>query len=58
MGRFVVGLIIGIIVGGWAVAANPGLPQELRAQFESLTGQITDGAGQTANEPRETPEPQ
>lgn len=49
---FVVGLIIGVVIGAFAIAADPDLPQELRARFESLTGQGTEGTGEPA-EPAE-----
>jgi hypothetical protein len=50
MGKFVVGLIIGVVVGILAVTANPNLPQELRVSLASLTALVMRSAEETADE--------
>jgi hypothetical protein len=50
MGKFLLGLIIGIIVAALAMTMNPNLPQELRASLASLTAQVMRSAGETADE--------
>ena len=50
MGKFLLGLIIGIIVAGLAMTMNPNLPQELRASLASLTAQVMRSAGETADQ--------
>jgi gas vesicle protein len=50
MGKFLLGLIIGIIVAGLAMTMNPHLPQELRASLASLTAQVMRSAGETADD--------
>jgi hypothetical protein len=46
MGKFLLGLIVGIVVGVLAMTVNPNLPEELRA----LTVQVMRGAGEAADE--------
>jgi hypothetical protein len=50
MGKFLLGLIIGLIVGILAMTVNPNLPQELRASLASLTAQVMRSAGETADD--------
>jgi gas vesicle protein len=50
MAKFLTGLIIGIVVGVLAMAANPDLPQDLRVTLANLTAQIMRTAGETAEE--------
>jgi hypothetical protein len=50
MGKFLLGLIIGIIVAALAMTMNPNLPQELRASLANLTAQVMRSAGETAEE--------
>lgn len=50
MGKFITGLIIGVIVGILAVTANPNLPQELRVSLASLTALVMRRAEETAEE--------
>jgi hypothetical protein len=50
MGKFLLGLIIGIIIAAFAMTMNPNLPQELRASLASLTAQVMRSAGETAED--------
>ena len=50
MGKFLLGLIIGIIVAALAMTMNPNLPEELRASLASLTAQVMRSAGETAED--------
>jgi gas vesicle protein len=50
MGKFLLGLIVGVIVGVLAMTMNPNLPQELRAALASLTAQVMRSAGETAED--------
>jgi len=50
MGKFILGLIVGLVVGVMAMAANPDLPQELRVWAANLTAQVMRTAGETAEE--------
>ena len=48
MGKFIVGLIVGLVIGVMAMTANPDLPQELRVWAANLTAQVMRTAGETA----------
>jgi gas vesicle protein len=48
MGKFLVGLIIGVVVGILAMTANPNLPQELRVNLAGLTALVMRNAQETA----------
>jgi hypothetical protein len=50
MGKFITGLIIGVIGGILAVTADPNLPQELRISLASLTAVVMRRAEETAEE--------
>lgn len=50
MGKFLVGLIFGIVVGVLAMIANPNLPQELRVNLASLTALVMRNAQETAQD--------
>jgi hypothetical protein len=50
MGKFVLGLIIGIVGGVLAISANPNLVEDLRVSLANLTAQVMRSAGQTADE--------
>jgi gas vesicle protein len=50
MGKFIIGLIVGIVVGVLAMTANPNLPEELRASLANLTAQVMRTAGDTAED--------
>jgi gas vesicle protein len=50
MGKFVFGLIIGVVVGVVAMSTNPNLAEELRVSLANLTAQVMRSAGQTADE--------
>jgi hypothetical protein len=49
MGKFVLGLIIGLIVGVLAMAFNPNLPQEVRAGLTELTALVMRGTERAAD---------
>ena len=49
MGKFVLGLIIGLIVGVLAMAYNPNLPQEVRAGLTELTALVMRGTERAAD---------
>jgi gas vesicle protein len=48
MGRFLAGLIIGVVLGIAAMAVNPDLPRELRVAFANATAYIMRGAEDAA----------
>jgi hypothetical protein len=48
MGKFLLGLIIGVMVGVLVVAYNPNLPDEVRATLASLTGLVLRGTEEAA----------
>ena len=48
MGKFVLGLIIGVIVGVLAMAYNPNLPQEVRTGLAELTALVMRGTERAA----------
>ena len=50
MGKFILGLIIGIVVGAVAVTMNPNLGEELRVSLANLTAQLMRSAGETAED--------
>ena len=37
MGKFILGLIVGVIVGVLAMTVNPNLPEQLRTSLANLT---------------------
>ena len=49
MGRFLLGLIVGAILGILAMSVNPDLPQQLRVTLANLTGLVMRGAEQAAD---------
>lgn len=49
MGKFVLGLIIGLIVGVLAMAFNPNLPQEVRTGLTELTALVMRGTERAAD---------
>ena len=49
MGKFVLGLIIGLIVGVLAMAYNPNLPQDVRAGLTELTALVMRGTERAAD---------
>jgi gas vesicle protein len=48
MGKFLIGVIVGVILGILALSANPDLPRELRTALASLTAQVMRGAEEAA----------
>jgi hypothetical protein len=48
MGKFLLGLIIGLVVGVLVVAYNPNLPDEVRATLANLTGLVLRGTEEAA----------
>ncbi|MCC2666044.1 MAG: hypothetical protein K0S35_3966 [Geminicoccaceae bacterium] len=48
MGRFLLGLIAGIVVGIFAMTLNPELPEQLRVSIASLTATVMRGAEEAA----------
>ena len=48
MGRFLFGLIIGLVVGVLAMAYNPNLPEEVRAGLTELTALVMRGTERAA----------
>ena len=49
MGRFLVGLIVGVVLGILAMTVNPNLPQELRVVLANATALVMRGAGEAAD---------
>ena len=49
MGKFLLGLIIGVIVGVLAMAYNPDLPEEVRTALASVTALVMRGAEEAAD---------
>jgi hypothetical protein len=68
MGKFLLGLVVGLVVGVLAMAYNPDLPEDVRAALagvsslvlrgtEEAAEQVEETAGEVAKEAREvTPE--
>jgi gas vesicle protein len=50
MGKFILGLIVGVVVGAVAISANPNLAEELRVSLANLTAQAMRTAGETAQD--------
>ena len=50
MGKFFIGLIVGMALGVLATTVNPNLSDDLRAGLANLTAQVMRGVGQTADE--------
>jgi hypothetical protein len=48
MGKFLLGLIIGLVVGVLAIAYNPNLPEEVRTTLANLTGLVMRGTEEAA----------
>jgi hypothetical protein len=48
MGKFLLGLIIGVVVGVLAMAYNPNLPQDVRTTLANLTGLVMRGTEEAA----------
>jgi hypothetical protein len=48
MGKFVFGLIVGLIVGVLAMAYNPNLPEEVRAGLTEVTALVMRGTERAA----------
>lgn len=49
MGKFLLGLIIGVIVGVVAIASNPELPEEVRAGLSDATALVMRGTERVAD---------
>jgi hypothetical protein len=49
MGKFVLGLIVGLIFGVLAMAYNPNLPEEVRAGLTELTALVMRGTERAAD---------
>jgi hypothetical protein len=49
MGKFVLGLIVGLIIGVLAMAYNPNLPEEVRAGLTELTALVMRGTERAAD---------
>lgn len=50
MGKFLLGLIVGVVLGIFAMAVNPDLPREIRVAAASLTALVMRGAEEAAEE--------
>jgi hypothetical protein len=48
MGKFLFGLIIGLVVGVLAMAYNPNLPEEVRTTLANVTGLVLRGTEEAA----------
>jgi hypothetical protein len=48
MGKFLLGLIIGVVVGVLAMAYNPNLPEEVRAGLVEVTALVMRGTERAA----------
>jgi hypothetical protein len=48
MGKFVLGLIVGLIIGVLAMAYNPNLPEEVRAGLTEMTALVMRGTERAA----------
>jgi len=48
MGKFLLGLVIGLVVGVVAMAYNPNLPQEVRTELTELTALVMRGTERAA----------
>jgi hypothetical protein len=48
MGKFLLGLVIGLVVGVLAAAYNPGLPEDVRTTLASVTGLVLRGTEEAA----------
>ncbi|MGH6900042.1 MAG: hypothetical protein ACREJ5_26410 [Geminicoccaceae bacterium] len=48
MGKFLLGLVIGLVVGVLAVAYNPNLPEEIRTGVANVTGLVLRGTEEAA----------
>jgi hypothetical protein len=48
MGKFLLGLIIGLVVGVLAIAYNPNLREEVRTTLANLTGLVMRGTEEAA----------
>ena len=48
MGKFLLGLIIGAVLGVLLVSYNPSLPEDVRAALSSLTALVMRGAEEAA----------
>lgn len=48
MGKFLLGLVIGLVVGVLAVAYNPNLPQEVRTALAEVTALVMRGTERAA----------
>lgn len=48
MGKFLLGLVIGVVVGVLVAAYNPNLPDEVRATLASVTGLVLRGTEEAA----------
>jgi Tfp pilus assembly protein PilX len=48
MGKFIAGLIVGVVVGILAMTVNPNLPEELRVSLASLTALVMRSAAEQA----------
>jgi hypothetical protein len=64
MGKFILGLIVGIVVAVLAMSYDPNLPQEVRASLADLTAAVMRGTeraaesvGEAANQVADEVEP-
>jgi hypothetical protein len=48
MGKFVLGLVAGLIVGVLAMASNPDLPEDVRTALARVTGLVLRGTEEAA----------
>ena len=48
MGKFLLGLVIGVIVGVLAMTYNPNLPEEVRAALTNVTALVMRGTERAA----------
>ena len=48
MGRFLLGLVVGIAIGIFAMTLNPELPEQLRVSVANLTATVMRGAEEAA----------
>ena len=54
MGKFLLGLIVGLVVGVLAMAYNPDLPADVRAALAGVSRLVLRGTEEAAEQVRET----
>ncbi|HZA66775.1 MAG TPA: hypothetical protein VE592_07485 [Geminicoccaceae bacterium] len=54
MGKFLLGLVVGLVVGVLAMAYNPGLTEDVRAALVSVSSLVLRGTEEAAEQVKET----